>query len=146
MVMPMAPHERPRQQPEPGDPSCSGRDAGADAAARRAEDLRRALRRVQSGAVRGALIGLTLRGGLHLAGHALGALGGGRRARRAVGGAAAVKDTLRYAAFLGALAATYIGVEEGISHTVGKERCAAPLPAPAGARAPARAGRGLAGA
>ncbi|KIZ03185.1 hypothetical protein MNEG_4778, partial [Monoraphidium neglectum] len=80
--------------------------------------------RTQSGALRGALIGFTLRGGLHLAGHVLGALGGsssGKRQKRAVSGGAAIKDTLRYTAFLGALAATYIGVEEGISRAFGKE-------------------------
>jgi hypothetical protein len=102
--------------------SSSGRCGDAE------EDLRRALHRIQSGAVRGALIGLTLRGGLHLAGTLLGALGtaaGGRRGRgrkRAVGGGDAAKDALRYAAFLGALAATYIGVDEGIARAFGKER------------------------
>jgi len=89
------------------------------------DDLRRALQRVQSGAVRGALIGFTLRGGLHLAGTLLGALGtskGGKRQKRAVGGNAAMKDTLRYTAFLGALAATYISVDEGIARAFGKQR------------------------
>ena len=124
MVMPMSGRERLPQTPDSGEPSCSGRDDAA--AAQRAEDLHRALQRVQSGAVRGALIGVPLRGRQHLAGHALGAAGGagGRRQRRAVSGVAAVKDTLRYTAFIGALAATYIGVEEGISRVFGKERCA----------------------
>lgn len=103
------------------EPCCSGRDTRAQ----QADDLRRALLRVQAGAVRGALIGFTLRGGLHLAGHVLSALGSSRgRQKRAVNGAAAIKDTLRYTGFLAALAACYIGVEEGISRIFGKERYA----------------------
>ncbi|KAI8466070.1 MAG: hypothetical protein J3K34DRAFT_524830 [Monoraphidium minutum] len=112
-----------RQQEE--QPGFSGRRDSPPRAV--SDDLARALQRIQSGAVRGALIGLTLRGGLHLAGYALGALGsggGGARARqkRAVTGGAAVRESLRYAAFLGSLAATYIGVEEGIARVFGKER------------------------
>lgn len=45
-----------------------------------------------------------------------------RRKRRSVTAAGAVEDTLRYAAFLAALAGTYIGVDEGIAATVGKSR------------------------
>jgi hypothetical protein len=112
---PAAPAAQPRV------PTPSGRGAAA------ADDLARALQRIHSGAVRGAAIGLTLRGGLHLASYLLGALGGGgggRRSPRPVGGLDAARDSLRYAGFLGALAATYIGVDEGIARAFGKERCA----------------------
>jgi hypothetical protein len=37
--------------------------------------------------------------------------------------AGALGDTVRYTAFLAALAGIYIGVDEGIAATVGKERC-----------------------
>lgn len=70
--------------------------------------------------MRGAAIGFTLRGGLHLVGSLLTAIS--KRRKRAVAPAAAVEDTLRYAAFLAALAGVYIGVDEGIAAVCGKER------------------------
>eukprot|EP00775_Hariotina_reticulata_P010487 gene10487-10646_t len=93
----------------------------ADDSLRQAE-LKRALTRLQAGVVRGAVIGCTLRGGLHLVGSLLAAAS--RRKRRSVTAAGAVEDTLRYAAFLAALAGTYIGVDEGIAAMVGKNRSA----------------------
>lgn len=41
---------------------------------------------------------------------------------RSLTAAAAIDDTLRFTAFLGALAGIYIGVDEGISAAVGKDR------------------------
>lgn len=116
------------------DAAAAAAAAAAPAAASRspqAADLLRALDRVQQGAVRGAAIGLTLRGGLHLASYLVSLLsrggGSGGRARQQrrkarVGGGDALLDTLRYGAFLGALAATYIGVEEGIARVFGRGR------------------------
>jgi hypothetical protein len=37
-------------------------------------------------------------------------------------------DTVRYTAFLAALAGIYIGVDEGIAAAVGKDRCVAAAP------------------
>eukprot|EP00878_Enallax_costatus_P025529 GHUV01027316.1.p1 GENE.GHUV01027316.1~~GHUV01027316.1.p1 ORF type:complete len:501 (+),score=122.52 GHUV01027316.1:63-1565(+) len=85
-------------------------------------ELQRALDRLLAGIIRGAAIGLTLRGGLHLVGSLLAALSKGKR--RSVTAVGALEDTLRYTAFLGALAGIYIGVDEGIAATVGKERSA----------------------
>lgn len=85
-----------------------------------ANELQRAIERLLAGVVRGAAIGLTLRGGLHLVGSLLAALS--KSKRRSVAAADAVEDTLRYTAFLGALAGVYIGVDEGIAALVGKER------------------------
>lgn len=83
-------------------------------------ELQRALDRILSGIVRGAAIGLTLRGGLHLVGSLLTALRKGKR--RSVTAVGALEDTLRYTAFVGTLAGIYIGVDEGIAAGVGKER------------------------
>jgi hypothetical protein len=83
-------------------------------------ELQRALERLLAGAVRGAAIGLTLRGGLHIVGSLLTAIS--KRRKRAVALPAAVEDTLRYAAFLASLAGVYIGVDEGIAAVFGKEK------------------------
>lgn len=83
-------------------------------------ELQRAWERLWAGAVRGAVIGLTLRGGLHVVGTLLAAASG--RRKRAVGLATAVEDTLRYAGFLASLAGVYIGCDEGIATLVGKDR------------------------
>ncbi|KAF8072623.1 hypothetical protein HT031_000283 [Scenedesmus sp. PABB004] len=85
-------------------------------------ELQRALERLAAGVLRGAAIGLTLRGGLHAVGAGLAAAS--RRRDRALTRGAALEDALRYAAFLGALAGTYIGVDEGIAAAVGKDRSA----------------------
>jgi hypothetical protein len=86
-------------------------------------DLQRAADRVIQGVIRGAAIGLTLRGGLHVLGAALSAVSRPRRGR-ALSRAAALEDTGRFAAFLGALAGVYIVVDEGIAAAVGKNRSA----------------------
>lgn len=83
-------------------------------------ELQRALDRLSAGVTRGAAIGLTLRGGLHLVGSLLAALS--KSKRRSVTAVGALDDTLRYTAFLGALAGIYISVDEGIAAAVGKER------------------------
>eukprot|EP00882_Tetradesmus_deserticola_P024366 GHRQ01026627.1.p1 GENE.GHRQ01026627.1~~GHRQ01026627.1.p1 ORF type:complete len:260 (+),score=103.65 GHRQ01026627.1:38-817(+) len=88
----------------------------------RSAELQRALDRALQGIVRGACIGLTLRGGLHLVGSLLAALP--KRKTRSVTAAGAVGDTVRYTAFLAALAGIYIGVDEGIAAAVGKDRSA----------------------
>ncbi|KAF6263624.1 hypothetical protein COO60DRAFT_378802 [Scenedesmus sp. NREL 46B-D3] len=85
-------------------------------------ELQRALDRVLQGMIRGACIGLTLRGGLHLVGSLLAAVS--KRKKRSVTAAGALGDTVRYTAFLAALAGIYIGVDEGIAATVGKDRSA----------------------
>lgn len=85
-------------------------------------ELQRALDRVWHGMIRGACIGLTLRGGLHLVGSLLAAVS--KRKDRSLTAASAFGDTARYAAFLAALAGIYIGVDEGIAAAVGKDRSA----------------------
>eukprot|EP00879_Flechtneria_rotunda_P007421 GHRR01007785.1.p1 GENE.GHRR01007785.1~~GHRR01007785.1.p1 ORF type:complete len:317 (+),score=77.84 GHRR01007785.1:584-1534(+) len=86
-------------------------------------ELQRAADRLFHGVVRGACIGLTLRGGLHLVGSILASASKKKRAR-SVTLAGALEDTLRFTAFLGTLAGLYIGVDEGISAVVGKGRSA----------------------
>lgn len=83
-------------------------------------ELQRARDRLLAGMVRGAAIGFTLRGGLHIVGSLLTAAS--KRRKRAVTLQAAVEDTLRYTAFLASLAAVYIGVDEGIAALVGKDK------------------------
>jgi hypothetical protein len=80
------------------------------------------MERLRNGVVRGAVIGFTLRGGLHLLGAILAPLSAGRRKRRSVSLSEALHDTLRYTAFLAALAGIYIGVDEGIAAAWGKKR------------------------
>lgn len=82
-------------------------------------ELQRALERLLAGAVRGAAIGFTLRGGLHIVGSLLTAIS--KRRKRDVTLPAAVEDTLRFTAFLASLAAVYIGVDEGIAAAAGKD-------------------------
>lgn len=86
-------------------------------------EVQRALERLRNGVLRGAIVGCTLRGGLHLLGAALTPLTG-RKKRRSVTPRAAFWDTLRYTAFLGSLAGIYIGVDEGIAGAFGKRRWA----------------------
>ena len=86
------------------------------------EDVQRATERLRNGVVRGAVIGFTLRGGLHLLGAFLAPLSAGRRKKRSVTISEALHDTLRYTAFLAALAGIYIGVDEGIAAAWGKKR------------------------
>lgn len=83
-------------------------------------ELQRAFDRVLAGVVRGAAIGFTLRGGLHIVGSLLTALS--KRRKRAITLSAAVEDTIRYTAFLASLAGVYIGTDEGIAALFGKER------------------------
>jgi hypothetical protein len=78
------------------------------------------LERLFAGVVRGAAIGFTLRGGLHIVGSLLTAIS--KRRKRAVTLPAAIEDTLRYTAFLASLAGVYIGVDEGIAALIGKEK------------------------
>ena len=83
-------------------------------------ELQRACDRLLAGVVRGAAIGFTLRGGLHIVGSLLTAIS--KRRKRTVTLSAAVEDTLRYTAFLASLAGVYIGTDEGIAALFGKER------------------------
>jgi hypothetical protein len=104
----------------------------ADAAAKRhwglsssrragSEDALRAIIRAREAAVRGALIGFTIRGGLQ-------AINLIRPARRRTEGGpsagSALKDTLQFTAFLGALGFTYVGVEESLAALFGREKTA----------------------
>jgi hypothetical protein len=79
------------------------------------EDAKRAVTRAREAAIRGALIGFTIRGGLNLI---------RPPRRRTEGGHNALKDTLQFTAFLGALGFTYVGVEESLSALFGQKRTA----------------------
>ncbi|PSC71174.1 hypothetical protein C2E20_5468 [Micractinium conductrix] len=86
-----------------------------------------ALERLQDAALRGALAGLTLRGGLHLVTYVLGLLVKGRRSTPASrpDGAAMVKDTLRWGAFLGSFSGLFVFWDEAIALLGGRKRTAA---------------------
>jgi hypothetical protein len=115
------------------------------------EELRRGLDRLWQASTRGAAVGLTLRGGLHAVGALAGAIasaGGSGGAKTAAAAAAAATargaptpaprrprrpslspyealvDTLRYGAFLGALAGAMVGADEAIAATVGRRNSA----------------------
>lgn len=88
----------------------------------------RATNRVANAVARGAATGALLRGGLHAASLLLAAAAPSRRARRTAAGApglgASLADTLRWAAFLGAYAGTYVAVDECIARSWGRTRTA----------------------
>jgi hypothetical protein len=107
------------------------------------DELRRGLDRLWQAATRGAAVGLTLRGGLHAMGAlaslaaAASARGGGRsssssrpslpprrRSSSSLSAADAIVDTLRYGAFLGALAGVMVGADEAIAAAAGRRHSA----------------------
>lgn len=101
------------------DRACS-RQSSCSTSGRSSEELSRILQRFGNAVVRGAAIGFTLRGGLHVLGAVLASFS--KRKKRTVGVAGALEDTLRYTAFLATLASVYIGVDEGIAAGFGKQR------------------------
>jgi hypothetical protein len=76
--------------------------------------------------LKSALIGGSLRGGLHLVGLLLSQLRSKRRreAKRSAANLLSLfLDTAKYATCLAAFGGTVVGVDEGLSYAVGKERC-----------------------
>ena len=92
----------------------------------RREQLR-SVERFKTAVIRGAIIGGTLRGGLHFLGGALHVLTNlkakkGTKTQRAVGFSDAVADTIRYIIFFGSLSGVYVAVDEALSILLGKAR------------------------
>jgi hypothetical protein len=117
----------------PTAPSRPLSEAGAASTSGRGE-LERVWERFACAVIRGATAGATIRGGLHVIGLLVSVLSRQRR-KRSVSARAAIEDTARYTAFLAALAAIYVGVDEGIAAAWGKQRwggrawlCMAPAP------------------
>ncbi|KAG1660912.1 hypothetical protein FOA52_007952 [Chlamydomonas sp. UWO 241] len=82
------------------------------------------------------MIGLLLRGGLHSLGALvwlLSKLSMTKKRKRELSWVEAIKDTVRFGAFLGAMGATYVGVDEGLAGAFGKARSARWRAAVAGA-------------
>ncbi len=92
------------------------------------EEETRAVERVQNATLRGAAIGLVLRGGYVSFSSALSVLlkRGKRRAARGPAGAGgkegAAMSVLRWTAFLGSLGGTYVALDEGLMRAVGKQK------------------------
>ena len=122
---------------------------GVSSTPRTQDDLERIQQRFITAATRGALMGMTMRGGFHVLSYALRLVvigqGGARRAggahnARGVAGmvgssqvivtAASVKtvlkkilkDTVQYGMFLGSFSGGYVALEEGIALGMGRER------------------------
>ena len=97
------------------------------------DEAKRVVTRIQNAAVRGAGIGVVLRGGYvaikALAVTLLRARGGGGGGKRAGAGLRgrpedSAVSVLRWSAFLGSLAASYVTLDEGIAASVGRKRSA----------------------
>lgn len=96
------------------------------------EAQRRAWERLLTASSRGALAGLTLKGGLHLLSAAVRVLSrGAQQQQRPAGKNAgrgrdpltdALRDTVSYTLFLGSLAGVYVIVDEGLAAALGRER------------------------
>ena len=85
-------------------------------------DRHRAVIRWLNAALRGALVGLCLRGGLHAVSLAFALVRRSQRQRRQQTIREKVEETGRYSAFLGALAGIFVAVDEGIAALWGKKR------------------------
>lgn len=95
-------------------------------------DKQRAAQRLQDAVVRGAVVGMTLQGGLHLVGYLLNLLARRKRRRPAGGnavvpasGAAILKDTARWGAFLGTFSGLFVFWDELVAMLGGRKRTAA---------------------
>ena len=85
-------------------------------------DHDRALSRLWNAALRGAAIGMCLRGGLHLLKFILSILSIVRRKRAPAPVSEMLADTLRYTGFLGTLGGVFVAVDEGIALLFGRDR------------------------
>ena len=109
-----------------GEVSTSGRSAGVRKTAFAHEEGHRELYRLMNAVVRGAGAGFCLKGGLHILSWLLALISKSRRQRLT---RAPLKtlleqflDTVRYTLFLGSLGGVYVGVDEGIANTWGRQR------------------------
>ena len=83
-------------------------------------DHDRALSRLLNAVLRGAAIGMCLRGGLHLLKFILSIVM--RRKRTSAPVSEMLADTLRYTGFLGTLGGVFVAVDEGIALLFGRDR------------------------
>lgn len=95
------------------------------------EEDNREIRRIVNAIVRGAGVGLCIRGGLNLLSWVLALFSRARRNRLALDPFGSifeqVLDTLRYTAFLGCLSGIYVGADEAIANHFGRQRHASHL-------------------
>ena len=86
----------------------------------------REVSRILSAVIRGAGVGLCIRGGLNLLSWVFALFSRSRRNRLALDPLGSILeqilDTLQYTAFLGSLSGVYVGVDEGIANHFGRKR------------------------
>ena len=124
----------PPKPPSPHPSAPSGTFSATIAALRRCvarHDTKRAQQRVSDAIVRGAVAGLTLRGGLHLASYLVGLFvkpktnrnNNNNNNKPSLGNL--VRDTLRWGAFLGCFSGLFVTADESIACFIGRRRTAA---------------------
>ena len=85
-------------------------------------DHDRALSRLCNALLRGAAIGMCLRGGTHMLKYILSIIMRRRRASTPSPASEMLSDTLRYTGFLGTLGGAFVAVDEGIAFLFGRDR------------------------
>ena len=85
-------------------------------------DHERALSRLCNAVLRGAAIGMCLRGGLHLLKFILSIIMRRKRTSAPTPVSEMLADTLRYTGFLGTLGGVFVAVDEGIALLFGRDR------------------------
>ena len=89
-------------------------------------DTARQLARITNAVIRGAGVGLCIRGGLHLLSWVFALFSRSRRTKLALDPIGSlleqILDPIRYTLFLGSLSGLYVGVDESIANRYGRQK------------------------